>query len=198
MNDSDGEKRGDAGGAPCPAHDQAAVLPLDPGQRPLGLEARALLAARSPPRLAGLPPPCGKLGAEPTLTAATAAVLGLLALIRRQDLAPCARSAPVAGADGEGLQPRDDLGPLVTMGGRRARGQRHAGPVRETMAEEALAFAAQGDALPPACAGGNRRHPRRRMATASAPVPRPGARWPASAAAPEAPHAWTPMAPRGA
>jgi hypothetical protein len=36
-------------------------------------------------------------------------------------------------ADDEGVQQRDDLGPLVPIGRRRARGQWHARPVREAV-----------------------------------------------------------------
>ena len=50
-----GKKRVKASSETFPAHDQAAVLPLQPGKRPLNLEARNSLFDRPPPRLAARP-----------------------------------------------------------------------------------------------------------------------------------------------
>jgi hypothetical protein len=197
--------RVEAGGQTCPAHDPAAVRPLEPGQRPLGLVARDSLLDRASARLWGCPHARRHRGAPPTSAEAMAQVFGVIALIRGQHRAPLARSALLTHADVQGLQPRDNLGPLVAIGGRRTRGHRHASGVREAVDEDALALPARRDALTAACARGNRRHPPRHTATASCRVPRPapgGARaWrpgshrPASAAATDARHPWTPMGP---
>jgi hypothetical protein len=196
----------EAGGQTCPAHDPAAVRPLEPGQRPLGLVARDSLLDRASARLWGCPHARRHRGAPPTSAEAMAQVFGVIALIRGQHRAPLARSALLTHADVQGLQPRDNLGPLVAIGGRRTRGHRHASGVREAVDEDALALPARRDALTAACARGNRRHPPRHTATASCRVPRPapgGARaWrpgshrPASAAATDARHPWTPMGAR--
>ena len=67
MNDSDGEERVEAGGDSFPAHDQAAVLPLEPGKRPLGLEPRHDFFDWSPTRFLAFPDPLGELGPNTTL-----------------------------------------------------------------------------------------------------------------------------------
>jgi hypothetical protein len=59
-----GKKRVEARGETFPAHDQSAVLPLQPGKRPLDLDARDLLFDRSPPRFATLPHPVGNPGPD--------------------------------------------------------------------------------------------------------------------------------------
>ena len=86
MNDSDGEERVEAGGDSFPAHDQAAVLPLEPGKRPLGLEARDVLFHGAPTRLSRLPHPFGDLG--PDTTGAEAMTEVLACMHSRPPLAP--------------------------------------------------------------------------------------------------------------
>jgi hypothetical protein len=121
VNHGNRDKRVEASGEMFPAYHQAAVLALEPGQGTLGLEARDILVDRPAPWLAALPHPFGNLGADPTLAEAMAKVFGIIPLIRRQDLESFTRSTPFAGADAEALQQRDGLGPLVPVGGRRAR-----------------------------------------------------------------------------
>jgi hypothetical protein len=87
-----------ASGQTCPADAHAAVLALAPGPWPLGVVARDLFFARPAPRLAALPAACGKLGATPACAAATAQVFGLMALLRCQHRAACARSTPLTRA----------------------------------------------------------------------------------------------------
>jgi hypothetical protein len=50
MNHGYGKKGIEAGGEPFPTYDQAAVLPLEPGKRPLGLVAGHVLFDRPPVR----------------------------------------------------------------------------------------------------------------------------------------------------
>jgi hypothetical protein len=202
-----GETRVEAGREPFPTDGQAAVLALEPGTRPLGLGARNLCVDRPSPRLAARPHALRNLGADPALTATTAAVFRLGPLLRRQDQVAFARSTPVAGADVEGIQPRDDWRPLIPLGGRRARRQRPASRVCEAGDEEPFAVAARGDTLTPACARGNTRPPRPRTATESSRVPRlariGALAWPrasprpASAAATDAPRSGRPIDGRG-
>jgi hypothetical protein len=172
MNHGDGEKRIEACGETFPADDQAAVLPLEPRNCAPGLEARGILFNWAPTRPSGSPHPFGELGPDPASAESMTEVFGLIPLIRRQDLEPFARSAPFAGADVEGIQQWEDLGPLVTIRRRRARGQRHASAVREAVDENAFAFPAIH---------------RRRIATESSRVPRP-ARTGGLASQPESHH----------
>jgi hypothetical protein len=173
MNNGDGEERVEAGGETFPARDQAAVLAVAPGTRPLGLEARDALFDWPPTRLSDLPPPFGDLRAAPALSEALAEVFGILPCIRRQDLAPLARSASLARGEAKGFQPREALGPLVAIGRRGARGQRHTRTLCAAVAEEALALPAIRHALTAACARGQKRQPRRRRATESSHALRP-------------------------
>src|SRR5919199_2968665 len=122
VNDGHHKKRVEAGGETFPAHDQSTVLPLKPGKRPLDLEARDRLFDRPPPRLAALPYPFGNLGPDTACAKARTEVFGIIPFIRHQNLEAFAWSAPFAGADMEGIQPREDLGALVRIGGHRARG----------------------------------------------------------------------------
>jgi hypothetical protein len=93
------DKRGvEAGGTTLPPHDQAPVLPLEPGKRPLNVVARDVLSDRAAARRFGLPSAFGKLGSDPTAAEATTEVFGIIPFIRRDDLEPFARSAPFAGA----------------------------------------------------------------------------------------------------
>ena len=155
----------EARGQTFPADDHAAVLALEPGTRALGLDARDILFDRPAPERATFPDACGNLRADSPWAEATAEVLRSIALIRGQHLESCARSAPLTCADVQGLQPRDDWGALVPMGGRGACRQRHACGVREAVEKHALALAARRDALTAALARGNMGRPRRRTAT---------------------------------
>jgi len=71
-----GEKRVEAGRETFPADDQAAVLPLEPGERLLGLEAQDLLIDRAPTRLSGVPHPFGELRSDPASAQASVAGRG--------------------------------------------------------------------------------------------------------------------------
>src|SRR5918911_3592221 len=81
-----------------PTDDQAAVLALEPRQRPLGLEARDVLLHGAPTPLAIFPDALRDLGAHPTVTKAPAKACGIIPLIRCQHLESFARSAPFACA----------------------------------------------------------------------------------------------------
>src|SRR5919202_3990007 len=203
MHHGHGKKGVEAGGETFPAHNPAPVLALKPGTRPLDLIARHVLVEWPPPRFAALPHPCGNLGPDTAAAAATAEVCGVIPLIHRQHLEALTWPALCAGAEVQGIQPRHDLSPLVPIGRRRARGQGHACTIREAMDEETFTVAAIGDPLTAALARGQRSHPPRRRATESARVPRParaaGLAWPrgchrpASAAATDGRHSWTPI-----
>jgi hypothetical protein len=99
-----GKKCVAASGQTFPADDQAAVLPLEPGNRPLGLGARDILFDRTPPGLVGVPPTCGNLRPNLPRAAAMTESFGIIALIRGQGLEPRARAAPFACADVQGSQ----------------------------------------------------------------------------------------------
>ena len=104
MKHRDGEERIEAYRETFPAHDQAAVLALEPRKRPLGLEARNVLFHGAPTRLFGVPHPFGNLRSNPTFPESIAKIFGVIALIRRQHFEPFARSAPFPRADVEGAQ----------------------------------------------------------------------------------------------
>jgi hypothetical protein len=207
MNHCQGEERIEAGSEPFPGHDQAAVLALEPGKRPLGLVARDSIFDRPSPRLMAFPDAFGYLGANAACAEATAEVFGVIALICCQDPEPFARSTLPPRADVHGIQQREHLGPLVPIRGRGARGQRHACGIREAVDEEALAFPAIRNPLTAACARGKTSHPRRHTATESCRVPqpvrggalawRPASHRLASAAATGGRHSWTPIGDRG-
>jgi translation initiation factor IF-2 len=202
-----GEERLAAGGEPCPTHDHAAVLPLQPGTRPLGSEARPARLARPSPRVAALPHPWGKLGPTPAPAGARPAGFGVRPLLPGQPLAALTWSAPVAGAEMAGVQPRDDLSPLGPMGRRGARGPWQARAIREAREKAPLTFAARGAPFTAACARGTRRRRWPPSATGSSRVPQPppsaelaprrGGPRPASAGAPGGPRPWTPIGGRG-
>jgi len=154
VNHGNSKKRVEASGDTFPAHDQSAILPLKPGKCPLDLEARDSLFDRPPPRLAALPHPFGNLRPDTACAEGMTEVFGIIPLICRQNLEAFTWSAPFARADVEGIQQRDDLGPLVTIGRRRARGHRHASTVREAVDVDAFAFSAIGDSLTAAFARG--------------------------------------------
>jgi hypothetical protein len=83
VNHGHGKKRVEAGGQTLPAHDQAAVLTLKPGKRPLGLVARHVLFDRPPPRFAALSRPFGDLGPDLAPAEAMTEVFGVIPLIHR-------------------------------------------------------------------------------------------------------------------
>src|SRR5918911_689527 len=171
MNHGNGEKGIKASGQTLPADDQAAVLALEPGKGPLSLIARDLLFDRPSPRLAAFPDAFRNLGANAAGAEAPAEVFGIIAFIRCQHLEAFAWSALFTRTDVQGVQQWDDLGPLVSVRGRGARGQRHASTIREAMDEDTFAFPAIRDALTAAFARGKTKHPRRRTATESSHVP---------------------------
>jgi hypothetical protein len=78
-----------------------------------------------------------------------------------------------ARAHAERIQQGEDLGPFVPIRRGRARGQRQASGVRQTMTQEALALPAIRDALTTPLARGKRSHPPRRSASGSAHALRP-------------------------
>ncbi len=121
MNDSDDEKRIEAGSKTLPADNQSAVLALEPGECPLSLKARDALFDRPAAWPPSLPHPFRDLGANPACAEALAKPLGIISFISRHDLEPFTRSAPFARADVDGIQQGDDLGPLVAIRGRGTR-----------------------------------------------------------------------------
>jgi hypothetical protein len=146
MNHRYDKKRGEAGGKTLPAHDQTPILPLEPGKRPLNLVARHILFDRAPARFLGFPDAFGNLGAGPTCAEATAEASGIIPFIRRQDLESLTRSTPSAGVGVQGIQPREDLGVLITIRGRRPRGQWHDRPIGEAVDEDTLFLAVEAEA----------------------------------------------------
>jgi hypothetical protein len=207
MNHGHGEKGVKARGQTLLADDQAAVLALAPGKRPLSLIVWDIWFDWPSPRLAPFPYAFGNLGANPAYAQATAEGFGIIPLICCQHLEAFARSALPTRTDVQGVQQGDDLGPLVPIRGRRVRAQRHAGGIRKGMHEHGFAFPAIRDALTAAFARGNRPHPRRRTATAPFHAPQrarggaltwpPASRRPASAAATDVRHSWRPIGGRG-
>jgi hypothetical protein len=204
VNHGDGEKRIEAGGETFPAHDQAAVLPLELRKCALGLKAWGVLFEGTPPRLFRLPDPFRNLRPDPTTPEAMTESLGVVPGIRREDLKPLARSAPFACMDAAGIQQGEDLRPLVAVHRRRARGQWHACRVSKAVDEDAFAFPAIGYALTAALARGKMKRQWRRSAIESSHVPRPapaggpsswrGSHRPASAGAADGRHSWRPIA----
>ena len=91
MDHGYGEKGVEAGGETLPAHDHAAVLPLQPGKRPLGLVARGFPFHWPPPRAAALPHPLGDLGPDPASAEALTEVFRIIPLIH---LRPYATPSP--------------------------------------------------------------------------------------------------------
>jgi hypothetical protein len=120
MNHRDGKKRVEAYRETFPAHNQSAIFALEPGKRPLGLEAWDSLFVGTPTWLIGGPHLFGNLGVDPASAEALAKIFGVVSSIRRQHFEPFARSAPCTGADMEGVQQREDLGALVPNGSLRS------------------------------------------------------------------------------
>jgi hypothetical protein len=80
MDHGYGKKRVEAGGETLLPHDQAPVVPLAPGTRPLNLVARRVLVDRASAQLFGLPPASGNLGSDTTCVEATTEVFGIIPL----------------------------------------------------------------------------------------------------------------------
>jgi hypothetical protein len=145
---------------------------LAPGTRPLGLIARDICVNGPSPQLAAFPDACGNLGANAACAEALAEVSGIRPLLRCQHFEAFARSTAFAGADVQGVQPWDDLRPLVPLGGRGARGPRQSRGICEGVDEKAFAFPALRDTLTAAFARGQTSHPRPHTATESCRAPR--------------------------
>jgi hypothetical protein len=203
MDHRDGQERREACRQPLPADDQAAVLVLTPGNRPLGLDAGDIQFAGAAPRVRGLPEALRYLRPTPACAPLQAQRVGVIALVCRQHLGTLARTPWLASLEADGVQPREHLGPLIAVGRGRTVGQGPARGVREAVEEAPLACTTAGDALTAACARGQTSRRPRRPATESSRVPRParGAAlaWPracprcATAAATDGPHFWTPL-----
>jgi hypothetical protein len=174
MNHRHREKRVEADGETFPTDNQSAVFALEPGTCPLRLEARHVLVDGASTRLVRLPHPFRELGPDPAAAELMPEILGVIPCIGRDDSEPCAWSPPCTRTETEGIQGREDWGPFVTIGGRRARGQRHTSRIRETVEEHAFPLPAMGDALTTALARGKQSRPRPHTATESTRVPRPG------------------------
>jgi hypothetical protein len=99
MDHRDSKKRVQAYRETFPAHDQSAILALEPGKRPLSLEARDGPFDRAPTRLFGFPHPCGNLWADPASAEVLAKLFGVIAFLRSQHFEPFARSAPFTRAE---------------------------------------------------------------------------------------------------
>jgi hypothetical protein len=173
VNYSNGKQRVEACGDSLPADGQAAVLPLEPGEGPLGLKVREPLCDWTPTWLSGLPHSFGDLGPDSAFAKSIAEVFGLIPFIRHEDLKPFARSAPCARADVEGIPQWNDLGPLIAIGGGRIIGPWHASTVGEAVDEDASTFSARASALTATFAWWRMHHPRRHRATASCRVSQP-------------------------
>jgi len=193
---SDGQKPREACCKPLPADDQAAVLFLKPGQRPLHLEAGDPHLDGTAPRSLGLPDSLRNLCPDIAFARMQAQRFGVIALIGRQHLGTFARAPRLASAQADRIQQRQHLGALSPIRRRGVVRQGHVGRVGETMEQNPLVFAATGHALTAACARGNRSRPRPHTAIGSCRVPRrvrahalagrPMSHRPASAAATDA------------
>src|SRR5919108_6681454 len=102
------EKRIEACRGAFPADHPSAVLPLEPGKRPLGLEARDVLFQGTPTRFSVFPDSFGDLGADTPFAKALTQVFGIIALIRGQHRESFAWSAPLTRADVERVQQWED------------------------------------------------------------------------------------------
>src|SRR6266705_2367674 len=180
MDGSKSQKRLKACGNALPADHQAAILLLEPGTGALGLASWDDFFAWSTPVVLRLPDPLRDLRPDTPLPELLPQRLRLIALFRRHDLEPCARTTPCAGADCHGLKHRHHWCPLVPLGRCGAVGQGHAAPLRETVDPDPFALPPAGDALAATLPRGHKRHQRRHPPNASSRVPRPS---PASARA---------------
>jgi hypothetical protein len=151
-----GKECSEAGCEPLPTDDPAAILLLEPDQRALGLEARDLLLDRPPPQRLGLPDPRGDLHPDPPVPELLAPGVGIVPVVRRDDLQAFAGAPPLAGLEADRIPQGEHLGALVTVRRRRTGGQGHPRAIGEPVDEHACTCAAPGDPLTAACARGKR------------------------------------------
>jgi hypothetical protein len=156
MNDSDGQKRGEARREPLPAHGQAAVLFLKPGKGPLGLEAGHVALDRSSPWGLVLPDPFGNLCPDASGAELLTQGFGVIAFVRRKDLQALPGAPPLAGLQPDRIQQGDHLGPLVAIGWGRTGGQGHTRGLGQAMDENPLALPPRATPSPPPLPGGKR------------------------------------------
>jgi hypothetical protein len=96
VDGSDRQKCLETCGNTLPSHDQATVLLLEPGNRPLGLKPRDHFFDRSAPVFLGLPDPLRDLCPDTPLPECLTQRFRLIACIGRHDFATLARAAPGA------------------------------------------------------------------------------------------------------
>jgi hypothetical protein len=119
MDCSNGRKCHKARGEPLPANDHTTVFFLKPGQGPLGLEMRHIDCDWSASGLLGFLYAFGHLRPDLTFAQLLAQVFGVIPFIGSDDLRPFAGASRLASPKANGVQQRDDLGPLVPRGGHR-------------------------------------------------------------------------------
>jgi hypothetical protein len=202
----DCQQRVKAGGNALPADHQATRLLLEPRKGPRGLEPRDDVLDRPAMVFLGLPAPLRALRPPPSFPPLLPERFGILAFSGREDLEAFARTASAARAALDRVKPWEHLRPLVPIGRCGPVRQRHAVPRGQAVDQDALALPPAGDARAPTLARGPKRRPRRHTPNESSHVPRPRLKsalaWqptcppPASAAANEASHSWTPLAAR--
>ena len=122
MDHGHGQKRVAARRDTFPADDQPAVFCLEPGKRPLGLEAWHRLFDRAPTVFLGLLDPLRHLPSPATAPEVLAEGLGIIPCIRGQDLETFPRSARCARTDLDGIQQGNDVRPLIAISWRRGSG----------------------------------------------------------------------------
>jgi hypothetical protein len=98
---------------------------------------------------------------------------GIIPFIRRDDSKALAGTASSAGVPLDGLKQRYALGPLIPVGWRSAVRERHPAPVRQAVAQEALALPPVGAARAAPLARGKKRRQWRRTPTEACLLPRP-------------------------
>src|SRR6267142_6091673 len=206
MDCSKSQKRLKACGNALPAGHQTAILLLEPGKCALGLESWDNFFDWSAPVFLRLPDALRDLRPDTPLPELLPQRFRIIALIRRHDLEPFARTTPFAGADFHGIKQRHHLCPLVSIGRCGVIGQGHAAPLRETVDQDPFALPPAGDALAATLPRGKKRHPRRHTPNESSRVPRqspesalasrPACHRPATAATSDVWHSLTPTAAR--
>jgi hypothetical protein len=122
MDHGNGQKRIEARCNTFPPDDQAAVFFLEPGKRPLGLEAWHGLFDRSPTVFLGLPDPFRNLPPDAPTPEVLAEGFGIIPFICGEDFEAFPRSATFARAEREGIKQGEDLCALIAIGGRRESG----------------------------------------------------------------------------
>jgi hypothetical protein len=174
MDCGNGQKRREACRKPFPADDQAAVLFLKPGKRPLRLEAGDCHLDRAATRFLGLPDAFGDLRPNAASAQLQAQCFGVIAPVGRQHPGTFARTPRLASPQADSVKQREHLGPLIAIGRCGTVGQGHASRIGEAVNEDPLAFASTSHALTAAFARGKTSRLRRRTATESSRVPRQG------------------------